>query len=528
MTQIFSAAAFFIVLRETLEACLVAGIVFAYLARVGREDLNKYVWWGIGLAIGVSVAIGIALGVVFHTRGDQLFSGKTEYIFEGIVFLVAAALLTWMITWMMYTGKNFRTELEGQVAAKLDKKGGKWYLMLMVFLQILREGIETVIFLFGVGSVESSGGWRAVPLPGILGLLVGIVVAILMFKGLLRLNVEAFFLSTSMILVAFAAGLVSRAFHELQEANWFGPYKDKDGNTIESLQRNWYNATMWSTKACCSDKSNEFFGMMRALFGYQDTPTFLEWMTYFAYWAIVAVILIWLYRDQIRGAKNKTAAFIKVSIGFMWFMSFVGFIWACTNPRWNSLVITTFMWTLCSFGIVLTYDFFTRWRVFARARRNGNLVIAACWLLLLALAFAFTIAQLVCENSTTCSTPYFYYWLLIFSESWLTSPQTNSSYISVACLSIALVITIFYCGFHAYWTYEYAMNINQDGQYDYDEVVMDQAVLAEGADYGDVDKAFHLEQQQQYDEQHSLESNGSNRRNENNAFNIAAGLDLDA
>mmetsp|Transcript_8454 Transcript_8454/g.22257 ORF Transcript_8454/g.22257 Transcript_8454/m.22257 type:complete len:520 (-) Transcript_8454:98-1657(-) len=493
MTQIFSPAAFFIVLRETLEACLVAGIVLAYLARVGREDLNKWVWWGIGLAVGASVAIGIALGVVFYTRDEKLFTGNAEYIFEGIVFLVAAGLMTWMIIWMMFAGKNFRTDLEGQVASRLDKKGGKWYLMFMVFLQIFREGIETVIFLIGVGSEEASGGWRAVPLPGVLGLIVGILVAVLMFKGLLRLNVEAFFLATSMILVAFAAGLVSRAFHELQEANWFGPYKDENGNSIDSLERDWYNATMWSTKGCCNDSSNEFFGMMRALFGYQDTPTFLEWITYFAYWALIAGILLYMYRAEIRSAKNKTAAFIKVSIGFMWFSAFVGFIWACTNPRWNSLIITTFMWVLSSFGVVFTYDFFLRFSFVARFRRTANVVMAWCWAFLLILTFSFTIAQMVCENSTSCSTPYFHYWLLIFAESWLTKPQTSTYYISLACLSIALTISIFYCGFHGYWTYEYAQHINGEGNYDYDEVVVDTAVLGPGDDYGDVEKAINHE-----------------------------------
>ena len=240
-------AAFFIVLREVLEACLVIGIVLACLNSIGSPHLRKWVWYGAGAGIGLALASGIAFVTVYYTSGKNFFTGKTEKIFEGIVFLIAAALLTWMIVWMQQMGRTLKATLEKDVQDKIDNSsdGGKWGIFFMVFVQVLREGIETVIFLFGAASAsDDPNAWRAIPIPGILGIVVGIILSWALFRGLIELDIDSFFLATSVILMLFSAGLTSHAFHELQEVDWFGEWAE------DKTQRDWWNARMWSTKDC--------------------------------------------------------------------------------------------------------------------------------------------------------------------------------------------------------------------------------------------------------------------------------------
>jgi len=454
----FSVAAYFVVLREVLEACLIVGIVIAYLDKTGNQHLNKFVWWGTALGVAISLAIGIALGVVFWTRGDQLFTGNAEYIFEGITFLVAAALLTWMIVWMLKMGKNLRRELEERVESQINK-GSPFWLGFMIFMQIFREGIETVIFILGTAGDDS---WQAIPIPAILGLITGVALAWLMFKGLVNLNIFVFFAVTSMLLIAFAAGLVSRAFHELQEAGWFG--------TWDTPTRDWYNVAMWNTKACCSDKENEFFAMLRALFGYQDTPTWLEFFTYFAYWLIVSVAIIYIHMDRVRVARNGTAQFMKTSTICLWFSMFICFIWACGQGGWNAILISASGLVLSTVGIFAHFDSVVKLCKAQPYRKLLSRIQAWGYLVLTLFSFSLNIAQSACENGyfeEQCSIPHFYYFLFFFTEAWSQQGPDSKGYVSLALLAISLVIIMLWCGLHTFYSFRFTANLDENNDYIY-------------------------------------------------------------
>jgi len=152
-----------------------------------------------------------------------------------------------MIVWMQKVGQKMQTKIEDDLEKIIEKdddiRGGKWGLFLLVFVQILREGIETVIFLFGAANAsDDENAWRAIPIPGILALIVGVGSSYALFKGFIQMDISRLFLSSSIILVLFSAGLTSHAFHELQEADWFGSWAD------EKTDRDWWNARLWSIK----------------------------------------------------------------------------------------------------------------------------------------------------------------------------------------------------------------------------------------------------------------------------------------
>ena len=195
-----------ITLREGLEAALIVGIVLSVLRRLGRLDRSRPVWAGVLAAVGVSVVIGLAfnaLGVAFEGRGEE--------IFEGVAMLLAAGVLTWMIFWMQRQGRQIQAELESDVRQAVNTGSG-WALFSLAFVAVVREGIETVLFL-------TAAAFSATPtqtlIGGALGLVGAVVLGWLMFAAGKRLDVRPFFRVTGVLLTLFAAGLVAHGVHYL-------------------------------------------------------------------------------------------------------------------------------------------------------------------------------------------------------------------------------------------------------------------------------------------------------------------------
>jgi high-affinity iron transporter len=198
-----------VVLREGFEASLVVGIVLAFLDRTGRRDGFWPVWIGAAAALLVSVLVGALLFAV----GSEL-EGRSEAIFEGVAMLFAAGLLTWMVFWMRRQAHTIKRELESQVANALAA-GSVVGLALVAFVGVLREGVETALFLFG--TVEGSNRLVAAT-SATIGLIVAVVLGYLFYRGASRLNLRWFFMATSVLLLAFAGWLLAQGLHELGDA----------------------------------------------------------------------------------------------------------------------------------------------------------------------------------------------------------------------------------------------------------------------------------------------------------------------
>jgi len=146
-------AAFVIALREGIEAALIVSIVLAYLKQLGRTDSSRLVWLGTALAVLLSAATGT---VIFAVGAD--FEGTAEQVFEGLVTLTAVGVLTWMIFWMRRQGARLKSELQHKVDTALV--AGGLALAALAFFAVLREGVETALFLFAAaeGTAVEGGG----------------------------------------------------------------------------------------------------------------------------------------------------------------------------------------------------------------------------------------------------------------------------------------------------------------------------------------------------------------------------------
>jgi high-affinity iron transporter len=136
--------AFVTLLREGFEATLLVAIVLAYLVKIGRKEDFRKVWYGVGAAVAVSVAVA---GALFVTAGE--LEGTAEYVFEGTAMWLAVGFLTYMVLWMRRESRTVAQGIRRGVDSAVEQ-GGRLALISLVFVMVVREGIETGLFIFGI------------------------------------------------------------------------------------------------------------------------------------------------------------------------------------------------------------------------------------------------------------------------------------------------------------------------------------------------------------------------------------------
>jgi high-affinity iron transporter len=95
----------------------------------------------------------------------------------------------------------------------------------MAFLAVLREGLETAVFL--LAAFNASGNGTTAGLGALLGILVAAVLGYGIYRGGVRINLSKFFRATGLVLVIVAAGLVMTALHTAHEAGWLNAGQDR-------------------------------------------------------------------------------------------------------------------------------------------------------------------------------------------------------------------------------------------------------------------------------------------------------------
>ena len=256
-------AAALITFREGLEAALIVGIVLGYLKKTDRMDHQRSVWWGVTVAIFASVAAAVGLQAV-----GARFEGRAEQVFEGVTMLLAASVLTWMVFWMQAQGRRIKGQLEEEVRQAVATEQG-WALFGLAFLAVVREGIETVLFLsaavFASSPVRTLSG-------GLVGLAAAVVVGWLLFAASAQLDVRRFFRVTGVLLIVFAAGLVAHGVHEFQEAALLPIF-------IEHV---------WDINPILSEKGT-LGSILKSLFGYNGNPSLIEVLSYIGYYVVIGL-----------------------------------------------------------------------------------------------------------------------------------------------------------------------------------------------------------------------------------------------
>mmetsp|Transcript_21305 Transcript_21305/g.27958 ORF Transcript_21305/g.27958 Transcript_21305/m.27958 type:complete len:351 (+) Transcript_21305:222-1274(+) len=274
----FAVPAFFVLFREVLEAAIIISVLLQYLDKVGKTELKRDVWIGTAIGLGLAILMGIIFISIFYAAKNNLFTGEAEALFEGVLMLLACAIITVLGTSMIkMASKMAKYEKKMSQKVKEVMEGTNKYGMIILPLSsILREGIESIIFLAGVGASYPAS---SIPIPGICGAIVGSICGYLMYKAGDKLNLKNFFYASTVFLLFIAAGLCSYGIHEIQEAGAFGCW--------ECDNRPWGNRPMYDWGPAFSYKKHEFWALVRAIFGFRGDPSPVEFISYWCYWVVV-------------------------------------------------------------------------------------------------------------------------------------------------------------------------------------------------------------------------------------------------
>ena len=201
-------ASFLITLREGFEAALIVAIVLAFVQRSSRPEMARAVWAGTGVALAPRRRWS---GWILHVTIDGLEGDARTRTF-AVICIAAAALLTWMIFWMRSHARHLKGELEGRAGSAIEDNSAIGVAM-VAFLAVAREGLETALFLI---STTTSDSGTDVLIGSLLGLAVACVLGVLVYKGSHLIDLRRFFQVTGVLIIVFAAGLVSKAIAFLQ------------------------------------------------------------------------------------------------------------------------------------------------------------------------------------------------------------------------------------------------------------------------------------------------------------------------
>lgn len=303
MVSLFSVPAFFILFRETLEASIILSVMMALLDKIvadtaQRRKMKMHVWMGVVGGVTLAfIAAAVFLSLYYTVAKDAWDS--SEGLWEGILGLVAVVLITIMAMSMVRveTWKNKweqkLTKVTLETLAKQDmpmqSKRSQYALVILPLSVVLREGVEAVIFLGGIGLNDPG---TSLPIPAIVGACCGIIVGYLLYKGCSTVGFKYFLLFSTALLLIIAAGLFAGSVHELEE------YRD-DEHFIWQLH-------------CCHEDNDGIWKILNAVVGWRDEATVGTLTSYICYWVFIVVAFFVLRIKWKRDAERSAAEQKKV------------------------------------------------------------------------------------------------------------------------------------------------------------------------------------------------------------------------
>lgn len=250
-------ANYLIGLREGLEAALVVSILIAYLVKTDNRAKLPLVWAGVAVAVVISVLFGAAL-----TFTSQSLSFQAQEAFGGIMSIIAVGFVTWMIFWMRRTARGLSGELRTKMDAAINVGGVA--VVIMAFIAVAREGLETSLFIWA--AVQSTGSGSAPLIGATLGLATAVILGYLFYKGAVKINLSKFFTWTGFALILIAAGVLAYGVHDLQEAD-----------ILPGLSNVAWDAT------AAIPPSSWYGSLLKGIFNISPAPSILEVIVWFAY-----------------------------------------------------------------------------------------------------------------------------------------------------------------------------------------------------------------------------------------------------
>lgn len=316
MSDVFNVQIFFIVFREALEAVVVVSVLLAFINQsIGEENkelrrkLLIQVWVGSILGVFICLAIGGGFIGAYYSLGKDIWGGAEE-LWEGIFSVIATVLISLMGLAMLRINKlqrKWRVKIAKAImtppATKAERfKIGyllkKYSMFILPFVTTLREGLEAVVFVGGVGISEASA--RAFPLPIVCGIIAGILVGMFLYYGGSAVSLQIFLCFSTSILYLIAAGLFSKAVWYF-EANVFNNKTGGDASESGSGPGSYdISKSVWHVN-CCNPELDSGWDVFNALLGWQNSATYGSVISYNVYWISLMLTLGLMLFEEKKG-----------------------------------------------------------------------------------------------------------------------------------------------------------------------------------------------------------------------------------
>lgn len=305
---------FVITLREGVEAALVVGIVLACLNRAKQGHLRIWVYAAVAVAIAASGMVGVLLAAVSQalSQSQNPYAATLELFLEAIFGLVAIVMLSWMLIWMTQQARFLKAQVEGAVGQAMSKNAG-WGVFTLVFVAVLREGFETVLFIvakFQQGLIPSLGS--------VAGLTVATGIGVAIFKWGVKIDIRRFFQVMGIFLLLIISGLVVSSLGHFDTAISSLAASDRQSAGMCMFYEKFtkvhscnLGGLVWNTtKVLPEDK---FPGLLlSALFGYTDRLYLLPAVAYLVFLGSIG----WMYFRSLSPRKlgsNKSDVSLKTN-----------------------------------------------------------------------------------------------------------------------------------------------------------------------------------------------------------------------
>lgn len=251
-----------IVFREALEAAIIVGI----MAAATRNVLGSKRWIVAGLLVGL---IGSAIVAASTDAIASFASGIGQELFNAIVLGIALLMLAWHNIWMSSHGANLAKNASKIGTSIREGRRECSIILVVVGLAVLREGSETVLFLYGIAA-SNAGNTSAMITGALIGLFAGLAVCYTLYAGVLLIPMRWFFAATSALVLLLAAGMASTTAHFLIQAD-----------LIPSLA-----SPLWDSSSAIPENSIPGT-LLHSLIGYDARPAGMQVVFY-----ITALLLI--------------------------------------------------------------------------------------------------------------------------------------------------------------------------------------------------------------------------------------------
>lgn len=275
---------FVITLREGVEAALVVGIVLALLKKAKQSQLNNWVFAGVVAGIVASALIGVLFSVVIQALGavDPRYTPVVEPLLEAVFGVIAIAMLSWMLIWMTRQARLLKAEVEGTITSALkNSSAAGWGVFSLIFIAVVREGFETVLF---IAANFQQGFFPA--LGAVAGLLAAVAIGFGLFKWGVKINIRLFFQIMGVLLLLIVAGLVVSALAHFDTAIATLAQMDRSSESLcfyyERFTKNpscILGPRVWDTSKILPDDA--FPGLvLKTLFGYRENLFLVQAVAY--------------------------------------------------------------------------------------------------------------------------------------------------------------------------------------------------------------------------------------------------------